>query len=200
MCDTYLGGEVAACLELLQEGGHEDGGEEEDHAPEEDVGDVGAVGTTGAANKLPVKHLALLLAPEDTAIMMMSVMRIMMPIKMVRMAMEIMTMMDVGVSGELVKSEQSATFSFDLFSISALNILIVHDSSICIQSKWPWVLLKLFEAIRLQACVGVTQNAATGITYLCLTLRESSLHTSSPCLFCTAKSCENPAHMFLIPA
>ncbi|TNN51005.1 hypothetical protein EYF80_038807 [Liparis tanakae] len=66
---AYLGGKVAARLELLEEGGHEDGGEEEDDAPEEDVGDVGAVGAAGAALELPVKHLALLLAPEDTVMM-----------------------------------------------------------------------------------------------------------------------------------
>lgn len=71
---TCLGGEVAARLELLEEGGHEDGGEEEDHAPEEDVWDVGAVGAAGAAHKLPVQRLALLLAPEDT-VMMMRMMR-----------------------------------------------------------------------------------------------------------------------------
>lgn len=63
---AYLCGEVAACLELLEEGGHEDGGEEEDHAPEEDIGDVGSVVTTGGALKLPVQHLALLLAPQTT--------------------------------------------------------------------------------------------------------------------------------------
>lgn len=62
VCDIYLSGEVAASLELLEEGGHEDSGEEEDHAPEEDIGDVGAMRTTGAALKLPVQHLTLLLA------------------------------------------------------------------------------------------------------------------------------------------
>lgn len=66
MRDTCLGGEVAARLELLEEGGHEDGGEEQDHTPEEDVWDVGAMGAAGAALELPVQHLALLLAPEDT--------------------------------------------------------------------------------------------------------------------------------------
>lgn len=68
---TYLRGEVAARLELLEEGGHEDGGEEEDDAPEEDVGDVRAVGAAGAALELSVKALALLLAPQDTVMMKM---------------------------------------------------------------------------------------------------------------------------------
>lgn len=67
--DTYPGGEVAARLELLEKGGHEDGGEEEDHAPEEDVGDIRAVGAAGGALELAVQHLALLLAPDDMVMM-----------------------------------------------------------------------------------------------------------------------------------
>lgn len=68
---TCLGGEVAAGLELLEEGRHEDGGEEEDHAPEEHVRDEGAVGSAGRAHKVPVQRLALLLTPEDTVMMRM---------------------------------------------------------------------------------------------------------------------------------
>lgn len=63
---TYLSGEVTAGLELLQEGRHEDGGEEEDDAPEEHVWDEGAVGAAGAPFEVSVQHFALLLAPEDT--------------------------------------------------------------------------------------------------------------------------------------
>lgn len=69
--DTCLGGEVAARLELLEEGRHEDGGKEEDHAPEEDVWDERAVRSTGRAHKVSVQRLALLLTPEDTVMMMM---------------------------------------------------------------------------------------------------------------------------------
>lgn len=71
MFDIYLGGEVAACLELLEEGRHYDSGEEEDHAPEEDIGDVGTMGTAGAALKLPVQYLTLLQAPENMMMMNM---------------------------------------------------------------------------------------------------------------------------------
>ncbi len=80
--DTCLGGEVAARLELLEEGRQEDGGEEEDDAPEQDVGDVGAVGAAGTALELPMQHLALLLAPEDMAVVMMMMMMMM----LIRMA------------------------------------------------------------------------------------------------------------------
>lgn len=69
----YLCGEIAACLELLEEGRHEDGGEEEDHTPEEHVGDVGAVGTTGGALELSMQHLALLLAPDDTVMVVITI-------------------------------------------------------------------------------------------------------------------------------
>lgn len=62
---TCLGGKVAARLELLEEGWHEDGGEEEDHAPEEDVRDVGAVGATSAAYKVPVQLFALLMTHNE---------------------------------------------------------------------------------------------------------------------------------------
>lgn len=114
----YLGGEVPARLELLEKGRHKDSGEEQDHAPEEDVWNVGAMGTTGAALKLPVQHLALLLAPEDTVMMMMMVvvinrvmsMRkrkagIMMQIKIIRAPVGIMAVMDDIVSVELENSD-----------------------------------------------------------------------------------------------
>lgn len=65
ICDTCLGWEVAARLELLEEGRHEDGGEKEDHTPEEDIWDVGAMGATSAANKLPLQLLTLLLTHSD---------------------------------------------------------------------------------------------------------------------------------------
>lgn len=63
------------------------------------------MGATGAAHKVAVQHLALLLAPEDTVMMRMMRMgsrrrRRIMIIKMIRGAAEIMVMMDVG--GELV--------------------------------------------------------------------------------------------------
>lgn len=48
----YLGGKVVAELEILEEGGHEHGGEEENDTPEEDIGNVGPVGAAGAAYKL----------------------------------------------------------------------------------------------------------------------------------------------------
>lgn len=76
--NTCLCREVAACLELLEEGRHEDSGEEEDHTPEEHVWDEGTVGAAGAAHEISVQHLTLLLAPEDTVMMMMIMMTIMM--------------------------------------------------------------------------------------------------------------------------
>lgn len=58
---TCLGGKVAAGLELLEEGWHEDGGEEKDHTPEEDIWDVGAMGATSTPHKVPMQLLTLLL-------------------------------------------------------------------------------------------------------------------------------------------
>ncbi len=49
----YLCGKVIAELELLEEGGHEDGGKEENDTPEEDIRNVGSIRATGAAHKLP---------------------------------------------------------------------------------------------------------------------------------------------------
>lgn len=57
---VYLGGKVVAELEVLEEGRHDDGGEEENDAPEEDVGDVGPCGATGAADKLATLFNAIL--------------------------------------------------------------------------------------------------------------------------------------------
>lgn len=54
MCEElYLCGKVIAELELLEEGGHEDGGKEKNDTPEEDIRDVGSMRTAGAAHKLP---------------------------------------------------------------------------------------------------------------------------------------------------
>lgn len=83
------------------------------------------MGTTGGAFKLPVQHLALLLAPEDTVMtttrMMARINRtmsrrragVMMPTKMIRVTVKVRAMTDVGVSDELVTSgnQQSGTFS-----------------------------------------------------------------------------------------
>ena len=57
---SCLGGEVAAGLELFEEGGHGHGGEEQDHGPEEHVWDVGAVRAAGTALEMTPEHLALL--------------------------------------------------------------------------------------------------------------------------------------------
>lgn len=76
---------------------------------------------------------------------------IMMAIKMIRVTVEIMAMMDV--SGELAKSEyqQSGTISIDFFSTLCFKYVYSNDSSICIQSQWPPVTLppELFVAVRL---------------------------------------------------
>lgn len=50
----YLRGKVIAELELLEECGHEDGGEEENDTPEEDIRNVRSVRATGASHKLPL--------------------------------------------------------------------------------------------------------------------------------------------------
>lgn len=57
---AYLGRKVVAELELLEEGRHDDGGEEEDDAPEEDVGDIGPFGAAGAADELATLFNAIL--------------------------------------------------------------------------------------------------------------------------------------------
>lgn len=49
----YLCWKVIAELEVLEEGGHDDGGEEENDTPEEDVRNIGPLGAAGAAHKLP---------------------------------------------------------------------------------------------------------------------------------------------------
>lgn len=57
---TCLGGEVAASFELLEEGRHGDGGEEQDDGPEENVWDVRAVMAACTALELaPELHTAL---------------------------------------------------------------------------------------------------------------------------------------------
>lgn len=50
----YLCREVIAELEFLEQGGHKDGGEEENDTPEEDIRNIGSMRATGAANKLPL--------------------------------------------------------------------------------------------------------------------------------------------------
>lgn len=57
---AYLGRKVVAELEFLEEGRHDDGGEEEDDAPEEDVRDKGPFGATSAADKLATLFNAVL--------------------------------------------------------------------------------------------------------------------------------------------
>lgn len=54
---THLGGEVALRLELLEEGGQEEGGEKEDDGPEENIRDVGPGMATGQALELPTQLL-----------------------------------------------------------------------------------------------------------------------------------------------
>lgn len=49
---TYSGREVTAGFKLLQQARQDEGGEEEDAAPEEDIGRVGAVASTGGSVKL----------------------------------------------------------------------------------------------------------------------------------------------------
>lgn len=56
----YLRGEVIGELELFEEGRHEDGREEENDTPEENIGDVGSMRTTGTAHKLPLLFNAVL--------------------------------------------------------------------------------------------------------------------------------------------
>lgn len=58
MRGLYLSWEVSAGLEALEESRHGDGGEEENDGPEENIRDVGTMGTTG----LPYKHTSLLYA------------------------------------------------------------------------------------------------------------------------------------------
>lgn len=57
---VYLGRKVVAELEILEEGRHDDGGEEEEDAPEEDIGDVGPFGAAGAADELATLFNAIL--------------------------------------------------------------------------------------------------------------------------------------------
>lgn len=49
----YLCGKVITELEPLEKGRHDNRGKEKNDTPEEDVGDVGALGTARAADKLP---------------------------------------------------------------------------------------------------------------------------------------------------
>lgn len=51
--ELYLCRKVVTELEFLEEGRHDDGGEEENDTPEEDIRNVRPFGATGAAHKLP---------------------------------------------------------------------------------------------------------------------------------------------------
>lgn len=62
---VYLCRKVIAELEFLEEGGHEDGGKEENDTPEEDVRNVGTMGATGAAHKLPTLFNTILQQQVD---------------------------------------------------------------------------------------------------------------------------------------
>lgn len=57
---TYSGWEVTAGFKLLQQTRQGKGGEEEDAAPEEDVGRVGAVASTGRSLELPMQRATFL--------------------------------------------------------------------------------------------------------------------------------------------
>lgn len=58
--ELYLCGKVIAELEVLEEGGHDDGGKEEDDTPEEDIRNVGSMRAAGAAHELPSLFNAIL--------------------------------------------------------------------------------------------------------------------------------------------
>lgn len=55
---SHLSGKISLCLKLLKEGGQEEGGEEEDDGPKENIWDVGPMMTTGSTHKLPMEFLA----------------------------------------------------------------------------------------------------------------------------------------------
>lgn len=57
---TYSGWEVTAGFKLLQQTRQDKGGEEEDAAPEEDIGCVGAVVSTGRSLELPMQRATFL--------------------------------------------------------------------------------------------------------------------------------------------
>lgn len=57
----YLCGEISTGFELFEEGGHEEGGEEEDRGPEENVWSVWTVVATRRPNKLSMQVYTLLL-------------------------------------------------------------------------------------------------------------------------------------------
>lgn len=52
---SHLGGEVSLRLELFQEGGQEESGEEENDGPEENIWDVGPVVATGRTQEFPLQ-------------------------------------------------------------------------------------------------------------------------------------------------
>lgn len=57
---TYSGWEVTAGFKLLQQTRQDKGGEEEDAAPEEDIGRVGAIVSTGRSVELPMQGATFL--------------------------------------------------------------------------------------------------------------------------------------------
>ena len=61
----HLGGEVATGLELLEEGGHEKGGEEQDGGPEEHVGGIGPVVAARRPHELALHADTLLQGPQS---------------------------------------------------------------------------------------------------------------------------------------
>lgn len=56
----YLGWEITTCLELFEEGRQEEGGEEQDGGPEENIWGVGAMVATCRPNKVSLQTDALL--------------------------------------------------------------------------------------------------------------------------------------------
>lgn len=61
---SHLGGKISLRLELLKEGGQEEGGEEKDDGPEENIWDVGPMMTAGRTHKFPMEYLTHLETKE----------------------------------------------------------------------------------------------------------------------------------------
>lgn len=62
---SHPGGEVSLRLELLEERGQEEGGEEENNGPEENVWNVGPMVAAAWTHKLPMKHVTHLQKKTD---------------------------------------------------------------------------------------------------------------------------------------
>ena len=56
----YLGGEITTSLELFEKGRHEEGWEEQNGGPEENIRGVGAMVTTRRPNKMALQTDTLL--------------------------------------------------------------------------------------------------------------------------------------------